>query len=811
MTALFEIGLGNAVAAVALALLAAVVSRLHPRPALAHALWLLVLIKLVTPPLAPVPVLPSTEDRAASQAPLSVVGYGADVDAPTAEPIPDARQECIEPRAEPPLAEEVLLGEPPVDEDALAATAAAPTVHEPIPAAVLAASASGPSWLRPYTVPAVLSLWAAGTFCWLVLTLVRIGRFRRMLALVRPVPVPLLTWARQLAMKFGLGECPEVWLLPGAVSPMLWALGRKPKLLLPAELMGRLDIEQQRALLAHELAHLKRRDHWVRALELLATGLFWWHPVLWWARRELREAEEQCCDAWVLWAMPGCGRAYALALMETLDYLAGAPRWAKSLPVAASGAGPFPILKRRFTMIMQGTTPRALGWTGVLGVLAVGAALLPWAPAWAQERERDRERREGERREEERRVIERREGERREGGERREAERREAEAREQAQRGREAAEREFRRAVELQHAERDRAAGLDKARAELQVMIERLEAERKRAHAELERARERIEALEREVRALRGRTGDVDRREGDRRPDRPGAGDRPPDRPDRPADRPADRPGGGGRPDARPGHAPDGPPGPGGGGPPMARFGARGEPMKPGPGLGGVGFGGGAMGGFALPGRDSERRLSELEKKMETLLQEMSELRKELRRGAPRGYGPTSPTAPATVAAPGGSPAYAAPPATATTPAVPAQPQQPGQGPQAAPAATPRPATAPRSVRPAPVPTPATVPAPPAGQPRSEGPAQPGAEGAITITVAKKDDGNHEIMVNGKRLEGDLAKTLKELMGEGGERKITVRVAPDVDFKVVRELAETAQKAGGKVSGGVVEVGSLPQ
>jgi len=41
-----------------------------------------------------------------------------------------------------------------------------------------------------------------------------------------------------------------------------------------------------------------------RRLELAALGLYWWHPAAWWARRELREAEEQRCDAGVVAALP---------------------------------------------------------------------------------------------------------------------------------------------------------------------------------------------------------------------------------------------------------------------------------------------------------------------------------------------------------------------------------------------------------------------------------------------------------------------------------------------------------------------------
>ena len=106
------------------------------------------------------------------------------------------------------------------------------------------------------------------------------------------------------------------------VSPMLWSFGPTRRLLLPAELLARLTANQQSTLLAHELAHLRRRDHWVRYLELAVVCLYWWCPLVWWARRQLHEAEEECCDAWVVWALPHLTRDYALALVETLDFFA---------------------------------------------------------------------------------------------------------------------------------------------------------------------------------------------------------------------------------------------------------------------------------------------------------------------------------------------------------------------------------------------------------------------------------------------------------------------------------------------------------
>ena len=49
----------------------------------------------------------------------------------------------------------------------------------------------------------------------------------------------------------------------------------------PAGLDCRLKGEGRRAVLAHELAHLRRRDHWVRRLEMVAAVFHWWNPLFW--------------------------------------------------------------------------------------------------------------------------------------------------------------------------------------------------------------------------------------------------------------------------------------------------------------------------------------------------------------------------------------------------------------------------------------------------------------------------------------------------------------------------------------------------
>jgi multidrug efflux system membrane fusion protein len=163
------------------------------------------------------------------------------------------------------------------------------------------------------------------------------------------------------------------------MSPMVWVpLAGPPRLVLPEDLWGLLDDAQRDAILAHELAHLKRRDHWVRRLEALACGLYWWDPVAWWARREIELAEERCCDACVLWALPAAAEAYAEALVMTAAYLSGLRQ---PLPLGASGVGRISSLKGRLQMILSDPTTVSVKRTAPWGLLVLGAFSLPVLPA----------------------------------------------------------------------------------------------------------------------------------------------------------------------------------------------------------------------------------------------------------------------------------------------------------------------------------------------------------------------------------------------------------------------------------------------
>lgn len=94
----------------------------------------------------------------------------------------------------------------------------------------------------------------------------------------------------------------------------------KPVLLLPVGLATNLSVREVEAVLAHELAHIKRHDYAVNLLQSLMEVLYFFHPALWWLSARVREEREHCCDDLAMQAIGGDGRtlAQALARVEEL-------------------------------------------------------------------------------------------------------------------------------------------------------------------------------------------------------------------------------------------------------------------------------------------------------------------------------------------------------------------------------------------------------------------------------------------------------------------------------------------------------------
>lgn len=142
---------------------------------------------------------------------------------------------------------------------------------------------------------------------WLTLSLfmlLRLGRSllagRHLLLNTRRLEHPALMKAVQhAANRLGLEVEPEILESDTVRCPVIWCWGRVPRIVLPIGMLehdpGDLD-----AVLCHELAHSKRRDHLAAMAVEVAACLLAWHPLMWPARKRAEDLAEQSCDAWVL-------------------------------------------------------------------------------------------------------------------------------------------------------------------------------------------------------------------------------------------------------------------------------------------------------------------------------------------------------------------------------------------------------------------------------------------------------------------------------------------------------------------------------
>ena len=227
---------------------------------------------------------------------------------------------------------------------------------------------------------ALLWIWAAGTVVALARLSGRVVAARRLAAGgLEPDASVWQTDGRAAARELGLrGDVPireseriEVPLTVGI---------RRPVVLVPRG-SEQWPSARRRAVLLHELTHVRRRDCATELLVQSICALYWFHPGVWWVARQLRLAREQACDMAVLGAGTPAAE-YAGHLVALLRAAVGGRR----VVATGVGRGGRSVLERRMLSMSSGAAPSASGVRVRLSGLApiVLALLLGlWAPARA--------------------------------------------------------------------------------------------------------------------------------------------------------------------------------------------------------------------------------------------------------------------------------------------------------------------------------------------------------------------------------------------------------------------------------------------
>ncbi|MDO8886174.1 M56 family metallopeptidase, partial [Candidatus Oleimmundimicrobium sp.] len=224
-------------------------------------------------------------------------------------------------------------------------------------------------------LPFAVIVWLAGVFglsIWHLGGWAQLQKLRRQM--VRQVEPSLKANLRRLSDAMGISKAVD--LMESALVQVPAVIGHfKPVILLPVSALTGLSTEQIEAVLAHELAHIKRNDYLVNMLQTVVEILGFYHPAVWWVSRKIRVERENCCDDMAVGVSGDkVGYVRTLALLEEIR--AAQP----GLAVAASGASLFDRIKR--LLGKDASDDEKANWLpSVVAVLLIAALLIPTALA----------------------------------------------------------------------------------------------------------------------------------------------------------------------------------------------------------------------------------------------------------------------------------------------------------------------------------------------------------------------------------------------------------------------------------------------
>jgi beta-lactamase regulating signal transducer with metallopeptidase domain len=179
----------------------------------------------------------------------------------------------------------------------------------------------------------------------------------------------------RIEVKLGMRHRTRVEVVDALIGPAIVGIF-KPTILLPKVIVDRVPDKHLEMLIAHELVHFRRGDLWWSALQTLAVCGYWFHPLVWLARSVMNREEEKCCDEETIGSLrcePGEYARCLISVLECKHLLRAAPL----LP----GVRPVDVTTKRLERIMrlrQGCHSQCPRWVRI--TLVIGAiTLLPGA------------------------------------------------------------------------------------------------------------------------------------------------------------------------------------------------------------------------------------------------------------------------------------------------------------------------------------------------------------------------------------------------------------------------------------------------
>jgi beta-lactamase regulating signal transducer with metallopeptidase domain len=221
-------------------------------------------------------------------------------------------------------------------------------------------------------------LWLIGVGA--MLTAIAAGMWRASMLVANSVPDARLTRLLAESMaNMGIPPSPiDVRVSAICVSPFCWQLHR-PAVVVP-DLLLDFPLDEQRAVLNHELVHLSAQHPLCLFLQRIVEAIFWYHPLVWWASREAAAAREFRCDAQAVASRQEVA-VYLQSLLRLIEARIPTPT---ALPAGLGFLGDASLLSRRANVLAETLGQRMVRirkvpTIGVLALISV-ACLTIWLP-----------------------------------------------------------------------------------------------------------------------------------------------------------------------------------------------------------------------------------------------------------------------------------------------------------------------------------------------------------------------------------------------------------------------------------------------
>jgi beta-lactamase regulating signal transducer with metallopeptidase domain/protein involved in polysaccharide export with SLBB domain len=154
---------------------------------------------------------------------------------------------------------------------------------------------------------------------------------------------------------------------PERLEPGVFGIFR-PVLLVPEGIVDQLTPAQWKAILAHELCHVRRRDNLTAAIHMAVEAIFWFHPLVWWIGKRLVDERERACDEEVLLAASDAA-VYAEGILNVCKLYVESPLACVS---GVTGSN----LRKRIRAIMTERVAGELNFAKKLALAVAGIAAL---------------------------------------------------------------------------------------------------------------------------------------------------------------------------------------------------------------------------------------------------------------------------------------------------------------------------------------------------------------------------------------------------------------------------------------------------